>query len=151
MHIQAPSCAKRRKLACPNKIKTMSSLTTAAATNANTPGERYNTNSQEVAQSNRSPMSKNSSNKMETESREALGKHLDSFIKDHEEDEVLNEGKISFEPAFIFPLFIFVHHCCTRSVLHPPNSLYSGLQYIFLYWLCHQMQPMQCSMHWMNS
>jgi len=52
---------KEGKVAHPNKMKTMLSLATAVAANTNQPRERYDNDSQEVNQSNGSPMSKNTS------------------------------------------------------------------------------------------
>jgi len=98
---KAPEDKKAGKTPTYSKSYTMSSLATTAAANANPPGNQYDNESQEVASLSDSPAS-NGSNHMDTEENEPLGKHLDKFIQEQEEEEEPHDGEISFGPGHSF-------------------------------------------------
>jgi len=84
-----------------SKSYTMSSLATIAAANTNPLGDRYDNKLQEVETLSNSPPLKGS-NHMDIEENEELGKHLNKFIQEQEEEEEPCDGEISFSPGHSF-------------------------------------------------
>jgi len=101
----------------------MLSLATAVAVHKNPPDERYDDASQEVESTNNSPKSKGS-NQMDTEDNKNLGKHLNKFVEEQEEEEEPQDGEISFGPSFFWPPLF--SRTMVAQDLHTPN-----LPYIF--------------------
>jgi len=79
----------------------MSLLAAAAAAQENLPDEQFDEESQEVASTNSSPKLKGP-NQMEAEDNEELGKHLNKFVEEQEEEEEPKDGEISFGPSHSF-------------------------------------------------
>ncbi len=74
----------------------MSSLATAAAATRTTGGDDEVEGRDNATYANGSPMSKTSDQAMETDRSEELGKHLESFINNVDNDEEPQATEISF-------------------------------------------------------
>jgi len=85
----------------------MSSLATAAAANANPPGNRYDNDSNKAEMPSNSPLS-NGLNQMDTEENEELGKHLTILCNK-------SQKKEKDQPTGRYPLALATHssglHC----------------------------------------
>jgi len=88
---------------------------------------------------------------MKMKGGEELGKHLDKFIKNHEDDKDPAMAKSHSGQATPFlPALVFLSYSSTRPAYTQSTVYLLGID-AFLYQHHHPMQLMQCLMHRMNS